>query len=533
MPAHLASRLSLIRSPSVLLALFGTLAGLCGPARAAELPDTAFKDCADCPQVRVVPPGRFLMGAPQGEPGQSDNEGPVHMVTIARPFVAGVHPVTRGEFKQFVSDAGYDMGKSDCLGNVRDLSGLYNDLDWKKPGFNQNDNHPVVCVNWNDAHAYVRWLSARTGKPYRLLSEAEYEYATRAGSSGPYWWGLDASAICAHANVLDQSQPAPWSTRAAIHDCKDTFPFTNPVNDLPANAFGLQDMLGNVSALVEDCWHSNYEGAPADGRAWTRTDCSEPVVHGVSWGTPKGMARVANRAAVSPDYRNNTVGFRIARALLPGESASVPALDATPCPTCLQDFHGYPLVQLDSPDGKAVEATLISEREAAGLFNELRQRTGMLYEFDPDGAMARSTLLVLALEKKGIVTGKAWLYGKLVYPSKYLGKTHSWEFDVAPVLPVKTANGVVAQVFDPVLFDKPVPFGVWKKFFLADKDSRIDKALFSDRHFFGYDGNEPMIVTEPTVYYVAWLEDALEYLQDLQDIKAKIDSQLKQNKTRQ
>jgi formylglycine-generating enzyme required for sulfatase activity len=161
---------------------------------------------------------------------------------------------------------------------------------------------PVIYVNWRQAQQYVAWFSQMTGKPYRLLTEAEWEYAARAGTMTPYYWGDEIGTGNANCNGCgsqwDGKEPAP-------------------VGSFPANAFGLYDMAGNVYQWVEDCEHDDYVGAPTDGSAWTSGDCSSRIVRGGSWFVPPVDLRSASRPWDSPELGYDGLGFRIARTLLP------------------------------------------------------------------------------------------------------------------------------------------------------------------------------------------------------------------------
>ena len=259
-------------------------------------PGDTFRDCPECPEMVVVREGRFRMGSTAGH----DDELPVHEVTIARQFAVGVNEVTRGEFARFVSATGRSMGNA-CWtyegGEWKERSGRH----WRSPGFSQTDSHPVVCVSWSDAKAYVRWLSRETGEAYRLLSEAEWEYVARAGTTTAYWWG----------NGIGRS-------RANCGDgCGDSYRYTAPVGSFSANPFGLYDMHGNVWEWVEDCWNGSYRGAPSDGSAWTSGDCARRVLRGGSWHfSPRGL-RSAIRFRYSTGNRDSHAGFRVARTLTP------------------------------------------------------------------------------------------------------------------------------------------------------------------------------------------------------------------------
>lgn len=269
-----------------------------------------FRDCPDCPELVVVASGRFDMGSPPTERGRHDNEGPVRPIAIGYRFAVGVHEVTRGEFDRFVSATGRAMGRAcwawDGEWSERPRTG------WRDPGFPQDDEHPVTCVSWNDAKAYVRWLSEQTGEPYRLLSEAEWEYVARAGTAMARYWGADSSAQCRYANGADASTGYPQAV-----DCDDGYAQTSPAGSYDANAFGLHDILGNVFEWLEDCWNDSYRGAPSNGSAWEAGDCDRRVFRGGAWLYEPRFLRSAFRVRYAPGYRSNVLGFRVARSLEP------------------------------------------------------------------------------------------------------------------------------------------------------------------------------------------------------------------------
>ena len=271
-----------------------------------------FRDCPDCPEMVVVPSGSFLMGSPPSEEGRHDNEGPQHRVTIAEPFAVGVHEVTRGEFARFVSATGRSTGNS-CLLWDGSKWVKRSGRNWRNPGLKQTDSHPVVCVSWDDAQAYVKWLSQETGHRYRLLSESEWEYVARAGTHTARYWGEGESGQCRHANGSDTG--SDFGEGAA--KCNDGHARTSPVGRYTGNGFGLHDALGNVWEWTQDCWNDSYRGAPADGRAWERSDCSWHVVRGGSWSYEPKYLRAANRGRYSTGYRGTNQGFRLARTLTP------------------------------------------------------------------------------------------------------------------------------------------------------------------------------------------------------------------------
>jgi formylglycine-generating enzyme required for sulfatase activity len=229
-----------------------------------------FRDCADaCPRMVVIPPGSFRMGSPDDELGRFDGEGPVHEVHISYAFAVSKYPITRGEWKQFVNETGH-KDASDCL----------------KGG--QQDNRPVVCVDWQDAQDYAGWLSRKSGHRYRLLSEAEYEYVNRAGSQTVYFWGDSYDRRYANDGLG-----------------------TTAVGSFKPNPFGLYDTTGNVWSWTQDCWHDNYDGAPTDGSAWTYSCSYGRVVRGRPWaGFPRWL-RSASRGW--SDGFDGDGGFRLAR----------------------------------------------------------------------------------------------------------------------------------------------------------------------------------------------------------------------------
>ena len=278
----------------------------------ARKPGHKFRDCPECPEMVVVPEGSFMMGSPEGEADRDDDEDP-HRVTIARPFAVGVHEVTRGEFARFVEATGRSMGNACATyvdGGWEERSGRH----WRNPGFSQTDAHPVVCVNWDDAKAYVRWLSGETGEEYRLLSESEWEYVARAGTRTARYWGEGESGQCRYANGADEaSGDFDWGKVS----CNDGHAGTAPVGSFQANEYKLRDVLGNVWEWVEDCWNGSYAGAPTDGRAWESGDCGQRVLRGGSWFFHPGLLRSANRGWGITGDRIDDVGFRIARTLTP------------------------------------------------------------------------------------------------------------------------------------------------------------------------------------------------------------------------
>ena len=248
-----------------------------------------FRDCDACPQMVVVPAGSFRMGSPSGEAGRDDDEGPVHRVTIAEPFAVGVYEVTFNEWAACVHGGG-------CGGYRPDDEG------WGR------GNRPVINVSWDDAQAYVRWLSRETGHSYRLLSESEWEYVARAGTTTPFHTGRTISPSQANYN----GNFTYGNGRQGVFREQ-----TLPVGSFEANGFGLHDVHGNVWEWVKDCWHVSYAGAPSAGEAWTTGDCGRRVLRGGSWISYPRYLRAALRFGNDSGNRFSNSGFRIARTLTP------------------------------------------------------------------------------------------------------------------------------------------------------------------------------------------------------------------------
>ena len=275
----------------------------------------SFRDCAECPEMVVLPAGSYRMGSPSYEQGRDEDEGPVHEVTISASFAIGRHEVTVAEFGRFVDATGYSAGSS-CRtyegGEWESRAGR----GWRNPGFGQSGRHPVACVNWNDAQAYAAWLSRETGEKYRLPSESEWEYAARAGTATARYWGEGESGQCRHANGADASAKERYSGWT-VASCRDGHVHTAPAGSFAANGWGLHDMLGNVWEWTEDCWNGSYSGAPSDGSAWEYGDCARRVLRGGSWDSRPSVLRAADRYRYTTGGRDVFVGFRVARTLAP------------------------------------------------------------------------------------------------------------------------------------------------------------------------------------------------------------------------
>ena len=243
-------------------------------------PGDTFQECSVCPQMVVVPAGSFAMGSPAGQ--GTIGEHPQHDVTIGNPFTAAKFELTFAEWDACVADDA-------CNGHRP------KDRGWGR------GRQPVIDVSWDDANAYVAWLAKKSGKSYRLLSEAEYEYATRARTTTEYPWGDKIGNNNANCNGCGSR----WDKKQ-----------TAPVGSFAANGFGLYDMVGNIWEWTQDCYHDGYYGAPTDGSAWTTGVCSVGVVRGGFWGNDPGFLRSASRIGITAGFGDSGLGFRVGRTLL-------------------------------------------------------------------------------------------------------------------------------------------------------------------------------------------------------------------------
>lgn len=279
------------------------------PPKAGKL----FRDCPECPEMVVIPAGSFDMGSPDSEEGRDDDEGPVHRVKVAA-FALGRTEITRAQFLAFVKQTKYVAGDKCWMfedGRFSEREG-----DWRKPGFPQDYRHPVTCIGWNDARAYALWMSGKTGKQYRLPTEAEWEYAARGNTGSSRYWGDNPDEACKYANVTDATakEQIPGALAWLAHNCTDSFAYTAPTGHFKANAFGLKDMLGNVWEWTEDSYYDSYDDAPADGGAW-QGDGKKRVLRGGSWNSDPQNVRAAIRFSNKPALRFSIFGFRLARTL--------------------------------------------------------------------------------------------------------------------------------------------------------------------------------------------------------------------------
>ena len=281
---------------------------------AVPSPGTLIQDCAECPELVAAPAGEYTMGSGPKERMREPDEEPAHRVRIAASVAVGKFEVTRAQYAAFVKESGREH-KPGCNSTRGGFFHKNPKATWQNPGFEQKDNEPVVCVSWDDAQAYVQWLSKKAVKPYRLLNEAEWEYVARAGSTGSrHWAEADNAAVCRYASVADTSYKGV-SPGSPMFPCSDGFAYTSPVGRFPANSFGVHDMLGNAWEWIEDCWNEGYAGAPELAAPRLSGSCTERVFRGGAWNSPPSTLRAAYRDRSSKDERHDNLGFRVARSL--------------------------------------------------------------------------------------------------------------------------------------------------------------------------------------------------------------------------
>ena len=335
---------------------FLVLAFLIGCPGLAAASAEEFQDCQNCPVMVDLPAGSFLMGTAvadrltdprTGKPATSD--GPQHKVSIDSRFAIGKYEVTVDQFAAFVAATEYPES-GPCMEFSPEASFTISDeFDWENPGFEQSGNAPVGCVSFFDAQAYAAWLSDTTGEDYRLPSEAEWEYAARAGSTGPYHWGTDRKKVCTYANVRSPgahtiSKRQVESDRRDGFPCDDGMPLSSPVGNFQPNDFGLHDVQGNVWEWVEDCNHKDYDGAPTDGSVWldeidAKDGCQFGVIRGGSYLNLVERSSVTVRAGRPQSGKATNMGFRVARGggssdvtepLVPAESVAESGIAVSP-----------------------------------------------------------------------------------------------------------------------------------------------------------------------------------------------------------
>ena len=275
------------------------------PEPAAPTTGAAAKGCTNCPEMVAIKGGTFLMGSPDDEDDRIEDEGPQKKIAI-KPFSMGKYPVTVAQFGEFIKATKYKpTDECDTEGNNKMRA-----ANWTDPELlDQGENEPVVCVSWKDASAYVEWLAKTSGKPYRLPSESEWEYAARAGVTGSHYWSEEGDA-CKFADIADQAAKRKHSNWTVM-DCDDGYAGTAPVGSLKPNAFGLYDMLGNAKNWIGGCSTDSIDEIPADGSP-VGGSCNYRPVRGSGWNAPPDIVRLARREKNPASYAASNYGFRVA-----------------------------------------------------------------------------------------------------------------------------------------------------------------------------------------------------------------------------
>ena len=285
-------------------------------ASAVPQPHPTFKDCANCPEMVALPAGEFMMGSPMDERGRQGAEGLPRRVVIPKPIAIGKFEVTVDQFSAFVAETGMtEKNLCHVMVEIDGTRGVWGppEASFREPGFEISGSQPVVCVSLHEAQAYVMWLRRRTGKPYRLLTEAEWEYAARAGTSTTYSFGDDETALCGYARFADLGSRLGWG-----NTCRsDTAAYGPlPVGSLKPNQWGIFDMHGNAWEWVEDCWTPIPSEIPTDGSAFSRAgSCEVGVMRGGSWAAGRAKVRSATRWPMTATSHYHHIGFRIALSL--------------------------------------------------------------------------------------------------------------------------------------------------------------------------------------------------------------------------
>ena len=305
-----------------------------GAHAASKVAGSTFSDCRrDCPAMVVVPAGSALLGSTEADTTREhvvgekwiNRDKPQYTVTLAKPLAVGKYEVTVAEYRRFVKETGRPDGAGCWIYNAaakdkyhfEEVAGVtWRDLHMD--GFTQRDRDPVACVSWNDAQAYVAWLSARTGKTYRLPSEGEWEYAGRGGTGTSRFWGDDRERACEYANIGDATAAARFGWRddpQYAFKCTDGYALYAPVGSFKPNGFGLYDTQGNVYEWVQDCFAETNAGAPKDGSPRKDGDCTQRSLRGGGFGYYPHYERVSFRIGTKPDYHSFLLGFRVVRDL--------------------------------------------------------------------------------------------------------------------------------------------------------------------------------------------------------------------------
>lgn len=313
---------------AILIALLAAVIFIAPPVSTRGLPSPAvatskpygpgiFRDCPSCPEMVALPAGRFMMGSPADDPVRSRVEGLPRRVEIPKPFAIGRFEVTISQYEMFVTETGLDVGNSCRIINKyngdSNTVGLTDPVtSFRRPSYEATADHPVGCISLHQAQAFVGWLRRRTGKPYRLPNEAEWEYAARAGSTTVYSFGDDVTQLCDYGRFADLSTPFPWKNACRIEAVYGPL----KAGSLRPNPWGLFDMHGNVWEWMEDCWTANPTELPTDGSALMRPEgCEMGVLRGGSWASGSTRLRSAMRLPLLTSSQHENMGFRVALTL--------------------------------------------------------------------------------------------------------------------------------------------------------------------------------------------------------------------------
>ena len=283
---------------------------------------SSFQDCEFCPTMVIIQPGSVQIGSHEDEIGRRTGERNKATATIDYQFAMGETEVTLGQYRAFVNATNHQQEKAFYQGkeligcNYFDGKsyGYIAQNNWENPGYPQREDAPVVCVSWSDAQAYADWLTNKTGRTYRIPSTVEFEYASRAGTSAPWFWGTDPDEACEYANIGDRAFANVFPQRPSF-SCYDGYVYTASVRKFKPNAFGLYDMVGNAWEWTNDCYHEDLTHSPVNGRSWEEEangDCTFRTPKGGSWISGLSWSRAAVRSRDGAHYRSFMLGFRVA-----------------------------------------------------------------------------------------------------------------------------------------------------------------------------------------------------------------------------
>jgi sulfatase modifying factor 1 len=283
------------------------------------------RDCNHCPEMVVIPAGTAILGAPVSDRLRKPDELPERSFAIREPFAVSRYEVTRDQYEAFVRATGAAVN-GECLTDRRQRGNWVYDAEttFRDPGFAQAGTHPVACVSWDEAKAYVDWLNTQTRGGYRLLTEVEWEYVARGGAANAvYPWGDEPANGCPFANGFDQTARATYNrvdtSGYKIYDplnCTDGWLNTTPVGSLKPNSFGVYDMIGNVAEWIEDCHAPSHDAVSEAGAPPVFEDtCAKRIAKGGSWGTLGSNLRTAERFPYAPTHRDDSIGIRVAKTL--------------------------------------------------------------------------------------------------------------------------------------------------------------------------------------------------------------------------